>query len=62
MTGRQVSADIVVDVSLIQAVEAVPVVVVVVVVAVVVVVLDDRARLCLVEDPARPGSDDIIRG
>ena len=61
MTGRQVSADIVVDVSLIQAVEAVPVVVVVVV-AVVVVVLDDRARLCLVEDPARPGSDDIIRG
>ena len=61
MTGRQISADIVVDVSLIQAVEAVPVVVVVVV-AVVVVVLDDRARLCLVEDPARPGSDDIIRG
>ena len=60
MTGRQISADIVVDVSLIQAVEAVPVVVVVV--AVVVVVLDDRARLCLVEDPARPGSDDIIRG
>ena len=58
MTGRQISADIVVDVSLIQAVEAVPVVVV----AVVVVVLDDRARLCLVEDPARPGSDDIIRG
>ena len=61
MTGRQISADIVVDVSLIQAVEAVPVVVVVGV-AVVVVVLDDRARLCLVEDPARPGSDDIIRG